>query len=69
MGFKCECQIRRNIVFEYTVYVTEGIDFDGGVFYFYMVTITTEIINHDVWIKQTISFSVGTLITHIIGMS
>ena len=31
----------------------------------YMVTITGVIINHDEWIKYTISFSAGTLITHI----
>ena len=32
----------------------------------YMVTIIAVIINRNVWIKFTISFSVGTLITHII---
>ena len=31
-----------------------------------MVTIIVVIINHDVWIKYTEPFSVGTLITHII---
>ena len=31
-----------------------------------MVTIIAVIINHNVWIKYTISFSVGTLITNII---
>ena len=31
-----------------------------------MVTITAVIINRDVWIKYTITFSAGTLITHII---
>ena len=32
----------------------------------YMVTIIAVIINHNVWIQYTISFSVGTLITQII---
>ena len=56
--------VRQIFSTKYYVYTKYYIDATVS---FYMVTITAVIINHNVCIKYTILFSVGTLITHIIG--